>query len=441
MGEVVSDSRVIVDYEELDRMAAVWRAAASTVARIGVGVAELAVAPEILADAIFDPAGAARAEAGILGAAVGPHSLTALAAELELDAVLLAAAVAKEQLVDDLPARQLWAVESWLVAAPAALAIDPVRAVHEGAARFASLANAMVGYASPHSVPLFELLAPSSRFRFDVLERRPVEVDPILGLPLARSVPASERDRGGISVSRYLPTWSGTPPTSMASMLDRVADLERQPSASMAIQRVTGTDGVRRYVVLLSGMRQFAPSPDPEDLLGAAAALVGTTTNYTRCVSQALDAAQVPRGAQVLLVGHSEGGLVAMDLAGDGAFSGARVRVTQVVAAGAPISSKMVVFGGGTRVLSIENVHDVVTHLDADDPPIGHQRADRLTYRFAIDEHDVVRSHDVRLYAQQAEVLADSPNPLMIGFQAGLQPYFAGSATTTVFTMRDRPAR
>jgi pimeloyl-ACP methyl ester carboxylesterase len=200
----------------------------------------------------------------------------------------------------------------------------------------------------------------------------------------------------------------------MASMLDRVADLERQPSASMAIQRVTGTDGVRRYVVLLSGMRQFAPSPDPEDLLGAAAALVGTTTNYTRCVSQALDAAQVPRGAQVLLVGHSEGGLVAMDLAGDGAFSGARVRVTQVVAAGAPISSKMVVFGGGTRVLSIENVHDVVTHLDADDPPIGHQRADRLTYRFAIDEHDVVRSHDVRLYAQQAEVLADSPNPLMI---------------------------
>ncbi len=122
---------------------------------------------------------------------------------------------------------------------------------------------------------------------------------------------------------------------------------------------------------------------DPEDLLGSGAALVRTTTNYTTCVREAIDAALVPRGAQVLLVGHSEGGIVAMDLAGDPAFNGGRVRVNQVVAAGSPISSKPVAAGSGTRVLSIENVNDIVTHLDAADPPATRQSLQRLTYRFA----------------------------------------------------------
>jgi hypothetical protein len=42
------------------------------------------------------------------------------------------------------------------------------------------------------------------------------------------------------------------------------------------------------------------------------------------------------------------------------------------------------------------------------------------------------------LYARQAAGLADSPNPLMIGVQAGLRPFMGGSATATVFTMHDR---
>jgi hypothetical protein len=436
----VSGPPVVVDYEELDRMSAVWRAAASAVARLGASVAGLAVAPEIARNAIFDPVGAARAEAGILAAAVGPRSLATLAAGLEVDATLLAAVVAKERLVDDVPVRQLWAVESWLIAAPELFAVDPRGAARDGLERSAALANAFVGYASPYAVPLLAQLAPSARVRIGALEHRPLTTDPILGLPIAALVPAGERDRGSISISSYSPSWGGAPATSVSSMLERVGDLERQPDATIAVQRVIGTDGVSRYVVVLTGMRQIAPSADPEDLFGAAAALAGTTTNYARCVAQALHAARVPQGAEVVLVGHSEGGIVAMDLAGDRGFNGGRVRVAQVVAAGAPISSKAVVPGSGTRVLSIENVNDVVTHLDAVDPPPAHQTVDRLTYRFARDERDVVRSHDVLLYARQATILTDSPNPLMIEVRAGLQPFSTGSATTTVYVLHDHPA-
>jgi hypothetical protein len=302
----------------------------------------------------------------------------------------------------------------------------------------AAVANAITGYAAPHTQALLEFFAPSPRFRLDVAEHRPLSVDPLFGMPLAPLVPDGERTGGSVSISPYTPAWAGRPAQSISSMLDRVGDLEDQSAASVAVQRVAGADGVTRYVVVLSGMRSVVDTPDPEDLLGSGAALVRTTTTYTTCVREAVDAALVPVGAQVLLVGHSEGGIVAMDLAGDPAFNGDRVRVTQVVAAGSPVSSKPVARGSDTRVLSIENVNDIVTHLDAADPPTSRQSLDRLTYRFADDEHDIVASHSVSLYARQAASLADSPNPLMAAVQADLRPFMSGTATTTVFTLHDR---
>jgi hypothetical protein len=428
----------VVDYEELARMSSVWGEAAASLARVGLQVASLAGARALLANAMFDPLGASRAEAGILDAAGGPRGLTSLAAQLEVDSVLLKAVIAKEQYVDDLPLHQLAALERWLVTLPLEAIVDPTRALRDGTRDTAALANAITGYAAPHTQALLELFAPSLRFRLDIAEHRPLSVDPVFGAPLAPLVPGGETTGGSVSISRYTPSWGARPADSISSMLDRVGDLEDQPAASIAVQRVAGTDGVSRYVVVLSGMRSMTDTSDPEDLLGAGAAVVRTRTNYTTCVREAIDAALVPRGAEVLLVGHSEGGIVAMDLAGDPAFNGSRVRVVQVVAAGSPISSKPVVPGSGTRVLSIENVNDIVTHLDAADPPATHQSLERLTYRFADDEHDIVGSHNVSLYARHAAGLADSPNPLMIGVQAGLRPFMAGSATTTVFTLHDR---
>jgi hypothetical protein len=434
----VSGSAEVVDYEELARMSSVWGEAAASMGRIGFRVAALAGSPELLAGAVFDPIGAARAETGILRAAVGPRGLAALGAGLEVDSVLLKAVIAKEQYVDDLPLHQVAALEQWLVTLPLELTADPTRAVRDGTRDTAALANAITGYAAPHTQTLLELWAPSLRFRLDVAQRRPLSLDPVFGVPLAPLVPESERRGGSVSISRYAPAWGSRPAPSIGSMLDRVGDLEDQPAASIAVQRVTGAGGVARYVVVLSGMRSMTNAGDPEDLLGSGAAVVRTTTNYTTCVREAIDAALVPRGAEVVLVGHSEGGIVAMDLAGDPAFNGDRVRVQQVVAAGSPISSKRVAQGSGTRVLSIENVNDIVTHLDAADPPATHQSLERLTYRFADDEHDIVGSHSVLLYARQAAGLAGSPNPLMVGVQAGLRPFMDGSATTTVFTMHDR---
>jgi pimeloyl-ACP methyl ester carboxylesterase len=429
--------RVVVDYEELARMSSVWSEAAATMARLGYRVAALSTSIDLLVDAVFDPGGAMRSERAIIDAAAGPGGLAPMAASLAVDALLLKSVVAKEKLVDDMPIHQLLGVQQWLATLPVTLLVEPRSAIRSGLARFAELGDALPGYVAPFSETLLATIAPSWRFRADVLQHDPLTHDPVFGLPIGSAIALGGRGGGVVTASDAPPTWANEPAPSIEEMLRRVGDLEGAPAASLAVQRVSGSDGVTRAVVYLPGMRHGGFSPDPQDLPGAAAAMVALATAYTRCVTEALDAADLPRGAEVVLVGHSEGGLVAMDLAGDPSFNGGRVQVAQVIAAGSPISSK--VAQPGTRVFELDNANDIVTHLDAVESPMTHQTVNRLTYRFARDEHDVVRTHAVDLYADQVRALSGSPNPLYATVIADLGPFFSGTATTAVFTLTDGP--
>lgn len=419
-------------------MSRVWSAAAEAIARQGLAVTALSAEPCSFADAILDPLGAAHVEACILAAAAGPHGLARLAARLGGDAIALDAVVLKEQLVDDFPVAQFAAVGGWLATAPVRFALAPRSTLAAGRDDAAQLAEALVGYVSPLAEPLLAVVSPSPTFRADVVASRPLTVEPIFGLPLDLVEKVAPEGAGHVSISRYVPTWSGTAPGSLGSAMRRVADLEDWPVAALAVERVTGPDGVNRYLVELPGMRHLGIATDPLDLTGAVSAMALPSTAYTRCVTQALDGAGVPRGADVAIVGHSEGGIVAMDLAGDPHFNGERVRVTHVVVAGSPVSSKQVVAGSRTRVFSVENVNDIVTHLDAVDSGVGPQDAHRLTYQFSADGHDVVGTHDPVRYADGIDALGDSPNPLLREFERGVDVYLHGTATkTVVFAITD----
>lgn len=428
-------SAIVVDYEELRRLAAVWRSAAQSLAQQAFAVGALAADPSIFVDAVFDPLGAAAVERAILAAAGGPHGIGGLSVKFAFDALALDAVVAKEQLADDFPLHQLEEVGRWLLTVPVDVLLAPRKTLRAGGHDLNALGNAVLGYVSPFTEPLLALLAPSARFRADVLAGRPLRVDPVLGLPLAAVDALAPEGPGYVSISRYRPAWAGTPAGSLGSVMHRVADLEHAPDASLAVERVVGPDGVSRYVVELPGMRHMGASSDPQDLTGSITAVVAHSTAYTRCVTEALDAAGVARGADVMLIGHSEGGIVAMDLAGDPSFNGGRVTVTHVVAAGSPISSKQVVAGSATKVFSVEDVNDIVTHLDAADSAV--ETPDRLTYQFSADYHDVIATHDPDRYAERIDGLDDSPNPLFQQFRAGVAPYLSGETSTFVFKLAD----
>ena len=429
--------QIVVDYEELRRMSRVWGEAAKSLAGQAVSVAALAAEPCVATSAVFDPIGAARAETAILAAAGVPHGLVAMSAKFAADGLALEAVVLKEELVDDFPIRELAAFDNWLTTAAFRLPFDPGGVWREGNARLSALSDAGIGYLSPFLEPVLSLIAPSARFRSDVVASRTLRVDPVLGLPLALVGVVAPEGPGHVAASPLRPVWADTSIGSLGSALRRVSDLEHTSTADLAVERVVAADGTTRWVVELPGMRHMGVSGDPEDLSGSIAAMALPATAYTRSVAQALDAVGAPRGAPVLLVGHSEGGIVAMDLAGDPAFNGGRVRVTHVVVAGSPISSKQVAAGSGTKVFSVENVNDVVTHLDAVDA--APETPQRLTYQFSADGHDVVETHDAARYAARVDALDDSPNPLWRGFAGGAARYLQGATSTFVFNLADGP--
>ncbi len=111
-----------------------------------------------------------------------------------------------------------------------------------------------------------------------------------------------------------------------------------------------------------------------------------TVNEYSVVTIAALEAAGVPAGAEVMIIGHSFGAYTAMDLAADPAFNAAhgtdpadyQVQVTHVVAAGAETDWRFDEVPAGTNTLVLNNRFDLVyrtedlLHRDGDAEHPGH---------------------------------------------------------------------
>jgi hypothetical protein len=129
------------------------------------------------------------------------------------------------------------------------------------------------------------------------------------------------------------------------------------------IQNVRGPDGVVRYVVQAPGMAPGRPRNDsPQDLVGAWRNLFTADSPYTRSLLLALKDYGIPRGADLALIGHGEGGLAVLNLAADEEFN-RTYRITHVVAVGSPVAHRKPA-DPRTWVATITNQHDIVPALD-----------------------------------------------------------------------------
>ena len=204
------------------------------------------------------------------------------------------------------------------------------------------------------------------------------------------------------------------------------------PEGSIAVTAL----GNGRWVVQLPGIHSFGPAPDPQDLPDAAQVLETGHSAYERSVVQALALACVPPGAQLMLVGHSQGGIVAAALARDPAVT-SRWRVTHVVTAGSPVSRIPV--PAGTSLLEVDNDDDLVPDLDAARSHDG-DGGDRTVLRFHSEHGSVGADHGL---AQSYEPYLRGPgarNARERAWVAGAAPYLgAGPAVTTVFALLDAP--
>lgn len=196
------------------------------------------------------------------------------------------------------------------------------------------------------------------------------------------------------------------------------------------LRRVECADGHVRYVLLLPGTSFGLPSNStPQDLVGAFDGCLRSDTTYTRAARQLLQRAGVPTGAELMFVGHSLGGLTAMNLAMDVDLA-STYRITHVVTLGSPIDNKRPA-DHTTRVISLVNKHDVIPMLDGRGPASPHDIPGSWVELSWLDEsYDYPLSHAPQAYSDtlrgEMAHLRDRVNELITAYDGevvGNQPY------------------
>lgn len=202
---------------------------------------------------------------------------------------------------------------------------------------------------------------------------------------------------------------------------DLVGAGEGLDGGRVRVVEVARGDGGSAWVVVVPGTQEWSPHPgsNPFDLTTDVRAVTGGATLAAAGVAAALEVARGRAGGRstaadpVVLVGHSQGGILAAALASDAGFT-ARHRVSHVVTSGSPVGLFPV--PSTTRVLSVERGDDPVPRLDLSPNP---DRSSWVTVRPAGAGPPVdVRSHHLEGYVDTLRVAEGAPRGTVAGLDA-----------------------
>lgn len=226
------------------------------------------------------------------------------------------------------------------------------------------------------------------------------------------------------------PVGSVMVPQTVSSLLERTQLVRDHPQGKVARttvgQRVSAGEielirysqpgGVRQsWTVVIKGTQEWLPgATTPHDMQTNFAALGGVRSDQEAAVITALQMAGAHPGDAIELVGHSQGGIVAADLAANPEIN--RVyQVAQVVTAGSPVGG--IDIPEGVRVLSFEHLQDPVAGLEGRNNP---QRSNWLTYSVSGESSlggsgDVAAKlhHNIEGYVQASKSLENSSDAVI----------------------------
>jgi hypothetical protein len=409
------------------------------IGRLGLDLTELAVAghghladPNVLASALLDPPGAARFEWAMLKALDGSGGLTAIAVSIGVSATKLKVAAVAYRTTDELQAGFMDAAEFVLAPVTLVASIGEVAVLTGGHVLVGdSVADALQRTITDHPGIVDDVVGSVPGLLAALGAVSPLAGLAWVGLGMPTTVP-----EGAAGLARLYPDGSPRvqalgpdlsqegrrPPQSLT---DVMAGLDRRNAQDgeidVRIVQTVGPDGTtqRSVIVDIPGTRAWnLPGHDTDKIqdLGTNLHAVGNdTTSFELAVQRALESAHVGPGDPVMLVGHSQGGIVALHAAASFADSG-RYNVTHVVTAGSPVGEVHV--PESVHVLSIENSHDVVPHFDSRANPdqsnwttvtvdeqhgsVGANHAINGTYLPAAEAVDASRDPSVRAYLDSA---------------------------------------
>lgn len=222
-----------------------------------------------------------------------------------------------------------------------------------------------------------------------------IDVPAAAGLVLA--VGAAVFRPGPVYASQGQPPQIVQPPNSLTSFARRLQETAELPEPSVRIERFE-----RNVVVYLPGTQVWnvPAGKNPLDLTSNLQAMANPSgADSQRAVSQALKAAAVGPGDRVLFVGHSQGGMIAANLAS----KPQPYRVAAIITMGAPIAQ----VAGQIRapVLAIEHRGDLVPRLDQSPNPVSRNV---VTVQLDGPNGGPVKNHEMGGYCESAAELDKS---------------------------------
>lgn len=210
------------------------------------------------------------------------------------------------------------------------------------------------------------------------------------------------------------------PPRTVTDLFTALRRRDAGEGGEIDVRFLDSADGRRRVIVDIPGTKSWAPfSGDAASLQSDLDEIDGAASVYEDGVLEAMRRAGVTPTDQVMLVGHSLGGMVAATAARDAVRSG-RFAITHVVTAGAPIGRYAAHIPRSVQVLALENTDDIVPHLDDD-----HRNPDRTN--LVTVRGKVAGGHHLDpAYEALAAEVDDSDDPSIRAYLKGAHGYLSG---------------
>jgi pimeloyl-ACP methyl ester carboxylesterase len=398
-------------YDDMYSVAHVLEDGAADLAQIGVGLAGLLADAAVPLSAVLDPVGAGRVE----------FALAAVLADLAGSAIragalasALTAAATAYRAADDL-SRDFVPDLQTLARLPAAVVTAAATAVSTGRP---GRAAQRLGTADPQLLDVMQrALARAGGTSPDGLHRQLSRLFDD-GHPVVRATGLDPADH--------------TPPRSLHDLIAQLAHRNDGADGEISVSFIGPPGpGPRPVIVDIPGTKDWSlnrVNPNVANVGSDVRAVEGDDNTYAQGVLAAMKDAGVRPDDNVLLVGHSLGGLVAVNVAASAALSRA-FTINHVVTAGAPIGSTVSRLPRSVSVLALENAGDVVPHLDAANNP---DRPSVTTVEVNHNAGDIGANHNLTAsYVPGAADIDASHNASTRAYLDAISPFLTGDAIAT----------